>query len=91
MRTKIDWNSAPPGARWWAIGELGQAYWFTPSDRYRLAEFWFACPAPTFDYEGDWQGSLTERPPANLRVPAVLMPQAETPSGCFRQILHADS
>lgn len=64
MHLGVDWSKAPKLARWWAVDEDGQAYWYCAPDVAARTAFWFAdsLPAPTFGYEGDWRESLTERP-----------------------------
>ena len=64
MRTQIDWENAPEGARWWAMDADGNAHWYMEPNIIPGADFWIAeeKEAPTFGYTGDWGESLTERP-----------------------------
>ncbi|OJT98527.1 MAG: hypothetical protein BGN83_20245 [Rhizobium sp. 63-7] len=61
---KINWKTAPKGARWWAMDADGRAYWYCAPNVAAFTHFWFAepIPAPTFDFSGDWRQSLVERP-----------------------------
>ncbi|WP_320194700.1 hypothetical protein RMR10_010030 [Agrobacterium rosae] len=61
---KVDWKQAPKGARWWAVDANGDAHWFMEPDIAAFTDFWFSVPvdAPTFEFDGDWRSSLTERP-----------------------------
>lgn len=63
----VDWGLAPRHARWWAVDESGEAFWYCGPQLAPLTGFWFCdqLPAPLFDYAGDWRQSLTERPPAS--------------------------
>ncbi|EFO33230.1 conserved domain protein [Roseibium sp. TrichSKD4] len=62
--TNIDWKQAPKNARWWAMDKDGEAHWFCVPDVAAFTDFWFSepKPAPTFNFDGDWSQSLTERP-----------------------------
>jgi len=64
MPIAIDWKRAPRGARWWAMDADGHAHWYMAPDFIKRTDFWYAemLPAPTFDYMGNWEESLTERP-----------------------------
>jgi hypothetical protein len=60
----VDWAIAPVHARWWAIEESGEAFWYCAPQIALLTGFWFCdqLPAPSFGFGGDWRTSLVERP-----------------------------
>jgi hypothetical protein len=60
----VDWDLAPPHARWWAMDEGGEAFWYCAPQLAPLTGFWFCdqLPAPAFGYGGDWRASLVARP-----------------------------
>jgi hypothetical protein len=60
---QIDWGQSPDSARWWAVDENGEAYWFCSPTYVPLAPFWYCeqLPAPAFGFSGDWRESLIER------------------------------
>ncbi|TDK32355.1 hypothetical protein E2F50_18210 [Rhizobium deserti] len=63
----VDWAIAPAHAKWWAIEESGEAFWYCAPQIAKLTGFWFCdqLPAPNFGFDGDWQISLVERPTSN--------------------------
>ena len=65
-----DWSQAPAWANWWAMDGNGDSYWHSCVDEPFVSEsiVEIANPqghtfdAPTFNYQGNWQDSLRERP-----------------------------
>lgn len=53
--SNVDWSQAPRhDVVAWDINEHGQARWIASDNGYYLA--------PSFNYQGNWQDSLEERP-----------------------------
>lgn len=65
---QIDWSEAPHWANWWAIGEF-KSEWYQ-DEPFRLIDYaagiWSSHgrteSAPSFNYTGDWEQSLRQRP-----------------------------
>lgn len=63
-----DWSQAPEWANSWGMAEIGQAWWLSGEWRannrggFSSTGFIKAEKAPSFDYQGNWQDSLRERP-----------------------------
>lgn len=60
----VDWKHAPKTAHWWAMDGNGMAFWYCTPNVAPFTNFWHASQekAPTFDFDGDYRESLTERP-----------------------------
>ena len=60
----VNWRQAPELARWWALNQDGQAYWFFEPSYDELRGIWFPEMelAPKFGYMGHHKDSLTSRP-----------------------------
>lgn len=66
---KPDWNDAPQWAQWLAQDENGRWYWFEDEPELRAVSFWprtdftgFRPASPIGDIDGDWRGTLEQRP-----------------------------
>lgn len=60
----VDWRQAPLGTRWWAVDVCGKAHWYRSPEVPDYVPPWDKGPidAPLFNYQGDWNDSLQERP-----------------------------
>ena len=62
-----DWSQAPEWAKWWAMDADAECYWFENKPELMSAT-WLRLDssnvelAPSFNYTGNWQDSLRERP-----------------------------
>ena len=63
---KPDWDNAPEWARWWAVDQSGQCYWYQKKPYLSERETYW--DYPDFDCEAEldivdgWKESLQERP-----------------------------
>ena len=64
-----DWSQAPEWAEYWVKNINGVFSWYSKKPT-AFAQGWFVgagavyrvCPAPSFNYQGNWQDSLRKRP-----------------------------
>ncbi len=60
----IDWNKYGKGLYFWAMDENGRAFWHNRKPKINGWKWdsYHKHRAPSFDYKGNWQDSLRERP-----------------------------
>ena len=60
----IDWNKYGKGLYFWAMDENGRAFWHNRKPKINGGKWdsYHKYRATSFDYKGNWQDSLRERP-----------------------------